>query len=184
MGALPATAQTPTAEQLKALDNLPAAQRDAILQQLTGGRGTTQATGGAQQDQITVLQAPGAAESEVGVPVREPRIKGHEQLLIQVAVPDAVPAGAKRARLEELRDRIVSRNPFELTSLGVLQIPGFDPIPLAGLTAKEAQERLALDPLLRDVTLAVTVLRLEAQGVRALKPFGYDMFRGSATAFV
>ena len=86
--------------------------------------------------------------------------------------------------MQELRKRIVSRNPYELTRLGVLQLPGFEPIPLAGLTQREAQERLALDPLLRDLTVAVTVLRLEPQGARALKPFGYDLFRDGSTAFV
>ncbi len=142
-----------------------------------------------------------------------PRIKGGEWLLVEVvlpnssvplipksqrpnALPSQSPAGLPRAssdtglpidvqtRLEELRDRILKRNPYELSPQGVLQLPGVDPIALAGLTEKEARERLALDPALRQFTISVTLLKIEPQGAQALKPFGYELFHGAATALV
>ena len=78
----------------------------------------------------------------------------------------------------------MKHNPYELSPAGVLQLPGLDPIPLAGLTAREAQERLALDPALREFSVAVTVLRVDPQGAKALKPCGYEIFRDAANAFV
>lgn len=138
-------------------------------------------------------------------------IKGDEQLLIELVLPpdgitqtitEVTPDGRQvvrsqtnasgqaarntedQRRLIELRDRVLRKNPYQLTRYGVLQLPGFEPIPLAGLTAKQVQERLALDPALRDFTVAVTVLRLDPQGTKALKPFGYDIFKDTANAFV
>ncbi|MBS0394644.1 MAG: SLBB domain-containing protein [Proteobacteria bacterium] len=188
MAFAPAGAQTPTAEQIRMLQSLPPAQRDALLQQLGLSPGAVSgSTTPARTDQITVQPSAAGPEADAAMRAaqeRDRRIKGSEQLLIELTLPSNPPAEMELARLKELRKRIITRNPYELTRLGVLQLPGFEPIPLAGLTQKEAQERLALDPLLRDFTVAVTVLRVDPQGARALKPFGYDMFRGGATAFV
>ncbi len=90
----------------------------------------------------------------------------------------------ERKRIEELRDQIVRHNPYELSRYGVLQLPGLEPIPLAGLTQRQAQERLSAEPALRDLTVGITLLRLKPYGASALKPFGYDMFRGRPNAFV
>lgn len=91
---------------------------------------------------------------------------------------------SEERKLEALRTRLLTHNPYELSDVGVLQLPGFGPIALAGLTKKEAQRRLALDPQLREFIVTVVVLKIDQQGARALKPFGYDMFRAGATAFV
>ena len=87
-------------------------------------------------------------------------------------------------RLQALRDRIANHNPYELDRDGMLQLPGAAPIPLSGLTSFEIQRRLALDPMLRVFHVQVTLLRVKPTGPQALKPFGYDIFRGSANAFV
>jgi len=217
-----ASAQTPTAEQLKVFQSLPQEQRDAILQQMGMGAGAagsrgTPAPGTGTSNEIVVKQ-PGLANAEEqrqleAARTRETanaRIKGGEQLLIELVLPEtasprgtteitadgrqiirpAVPATVQERRpeeekrLKELRERILKRNPYELSRYGVLQLPGLEPIPLAGLTSKEAQERLALEFALRDFTVAVTLLRVDAQGAKALKPFGYDIFRGAANALV
>ena len=91
---------------------------------------------------------------------------------------------AERKRIDALRERIISHNPYEHSRYGVLQLPGFEPIPMAGLTARQAQQRLSAEPAMRDFIVTVAVLRLDPQGAHALKPFGYDMFRGRANAFV
>lgn len=90
----------------------------------------------------------------------------------------------ERAELDALRERILDRNPYELDLEGTLRLPGFAPIRLAGLKSLEVQERLALDPKLREFQVGVTVLRIRPAGARALKPFGYDMLKAGANAFV
>ena len=192
-------AQTPTAEQLKVFQSLPQAQRDAILQQMgVGGAKGAAAAGPTATDNSIVVQQPGIANAEAQAAALrgqgaarqgDARIKGGEQLLLEVVLPvlpaTEPPRNADVERsLVELRDRILKRNPYELSVSGVLQLPGFDPIPLAGLTSKEAQERLALDPELRAFSVAVTLLRIDPQGVKALKPYGYDIFRDAANALV
>jgi polysaccharide biosynthesis/export protein len=203
-------AQTPTAEQLKVFESLPQSQRDAILQQMGVGGAKTPTTPqtGATPGNPIIVQQPGianaAAEAETQrakdtMRERDGRIKGGEQLLIEVVLPDltsivlpdrpAPPPVEPRKpevekRLNELRALILKGNPYDLSPTGVLQIPGLKPISLAGLTSKEAQQRLALDPALREFTVAVTVLRLEPEGAKALKPYGYEIFRDAANALV
>lgn len=53
-------------------------------------------------------------------------------------------------RLGELRERVLRRNPYKLDKWGILNVPELGPIPLAGLTAEEATERLAAEPRLQD----------------------------------
>ncbi len=222
-----------SAEELKLYQSLPQEQKDALQQQLGikgGSRNGTSALGSAGNDsQITVNTAPGAADDVFGkqgsLPVM-PKIKGREELLVEIALPedargfnvpslggsDAAPVQApaqaqvplsvsqkkkkeaeaekekrspeETAALRKKRDLIRAGNPYKLSDDGVLLLPDLAPINLLGLTAKEVQQRLALDPILREFQVGVTVLRTEARGVEALKPFGYEIFRGAASAFV
>jgi polysaccharide export outer membrane protein len=86
-------------------------------------------------------------------------------------------------RSANVRDRVLKGNPYQLNRFGVLEIPGFPSIPLAGLTAEEATRRLSADPDLRDYTVKLTLLRLEPQGDEGAKPFGYDLFQGVPSTF-
>jgi polysaccharide biosynthesis/export protein len=79
-------------------------------------------------------------------------------------------------RLEELRTRILRRNPIELDKWGILTTPELGSIPLAGLTQEEAQQRLAAESLLADFLVKVTRLPLEPIKGKALKAFGHDLF--------
>jgi polysaccharide biosynthesis/export protein len=83
---------------------------------------------------------------------------------------------AELARLQDLRTRILRRNPLQLDKWGILNVPELGPIPLAGLTASQARERLAAEPLLADFVVGVTFLPLKPVGPRALQPFGHDLF--------
>jgi polysaccharide export outer membrane protein len=89
----------------------------------------------------------------------------------------------EKERIEEKRQLILKNNPYHLNRFGVLELPGLPAIPLAGLTADEAANRLSADPDLRDFTVKVTLLRLQAFDEQALKPFGYDLFEGVPTTF-
>ena len=89
----------------------------------------------------------------------------------------------EREKAEKFRKRLISNNPYQLNRFGVLELPGMPTIPLAGLTAFEAQKRLTADPDLSDYAVRLTLLRLLPTGEQALKPFGYDLFKGSPTTF-
>lgn len=89
----------------------------------------------------------------------------------------------EKAKSDRMRQKILQGNPYRLNRFGVLEVPGLPSIPLAGLTAHEATRRLGADPDLRDFTVKVTLLRLEAFDEDALKPFGYDLFEGVPSTF-
>jgi protein involved in polysaccharide export with SLBB domain len=89
----------------------------------------------------------------------------------------------EKEKSERLRQLVLKGNPYKLNPFGVLEVPGLPSIPLAGLTAEEATRRLSADPDLRDFIVKVTLLRLEAFDEDALKPFGYDLFKGSPSTF-
>jgi len=90
----------------------------------------------------------------------------------------------EKKKIDEVRKRILSGNPYQLNSLGVLEIPGLPGIQLAGLTAFEATKRLRADPELNtDYVARLTLLRLNPSGEGALKPFGYDLFKGLPSTF-
>ena len=84
---------------------------------------------------------------------------------------------------DDLIDLIRSKNPYQLTRDGLLLLPGFAPMPLAGLTEQLAVLRLGVEPSLRDLYIHVTKLPLKKLGVAALKPFGYDLFDQRLSTF-
>jgi polysaccharide export outer membrane protein len=83
---------------------------------------------------------------------------------------------AELERLQDLRTRILRRNPLQLDKWGILNLPELGPIPLAGLTALQARQRLAAEPLLADYVVNVTYLPVKPVGARGLKPFGHTLF--------
>ena len=89
----------------------------------------------------------------------------------------------KTARLEDFRERVLRRNPYKLDKWGILNIPEFGPIPMAGLTVEEATQRIAAELRLADFIVHVTRLPLKPTGTDALQPFGYDLFAGSPSTF-
>ena len=78
---------------------------------------------------------------------------------------------------------IRSKNPYQLTSEGVLNLPGFTGIHLAGLSDVQATLRLEVEPELRGLHFRVTKLTLTKSGVASLKPFGYDLFENPPSTF-
>jgi protein involved in polysaccharide export with SLBB domain len=63
-------------------------------------------------------------------------------------------------------------------------LPGFEPLPLLGLTEIAAAQRLAADKDFRQFTVKITRLDLLPVGDEALKPFGYDLFTDAPTTFL
>lgn len=89
----------------------------------------------------------------------------------------------EEARLRKLIDLIRSRNPYQLSREGVLYLPGFAGIALAGLIEDLATLRLKVEPALSSLDLRVTRLPLNKTGPEGLKPFGYDLFLKSPSTF-
>jgi polysaccharide export outer membrane protein len=90
---------------------------------------------------------------------------------------------AERTRLQQLIGLIRSRNPYTLSHEGVLFLPGFAGIPLAGLIEELATLRLKVEPALDHLDVRVTKLPLTRSGAEGLRPFGYDLFQRSVSTF-
>jgi protein involved in polysaccharide export with SLBB domain len=101
----------------------------------------------------------------------------------QSKLEDRPKTDEEKEKTEHLRQLVLKGNPYKLNRFGVLEVPGLPSIPLAGLTAEEATRRLSADPDLRDFIVKLTLLRLQTFDEEALKPFGYDLFKGSPTTF-
>src|SRR5436853_2973719 len=96
--------------------------------------------------------------------------------------PVPPPANADQDKDEPIY-LIRSKNPYQLSRDGMLALPGFAPIPLAGLTEPLATLRLGAEPALRDLYIPVTKLPLNKVGPAALQPFGYDLFNRVISTF-
>ncbi|HZO21358.1 MAG TPA: SLBB domain-containing protein, partial [Steroidobacteraceae bacterium] len=88
-----------------------------------------------------------------------------------------------KTRLKDLMTLIRSRNPYQLSHDGALTLPGFEPIPLLGLTEEQASLRLQIEPAFRGVEIRLTRLPLKKTGPLGLKPFGYDLFKEAPSTF-
>jgi polysaccharide export outer membrane protein len=89
----------------------------------------------------------------------------------------------QKQQRQALIDLIRTHNPYQLGRDGSVQLPGFAPIPLAGLSEQLATLRLGVEPSLRDLFIRVTKLPLRKLGSGALKPFGYDIFDRAVSTF-
>ncbi|HEY7639586.1 MAG TPA: SLBB domain-containing protein [Steroidobacteraceae bacterium] len=122
---------------------------------------------------------------------RQPVIPGQQQQAPPATPPAAAQTEPQRLersadeldQLKELRERVLRRNPYKLDKWGILNVPELGPIPLAGLTAEEASDRLAAEVSLQDFIVRVSRLPLKPVGTEALKPFGYDLFDGVPSTF-
>lgn len=262
LAALPTIAQTPTADQLSVLKNLPPDQQQQLLQSVIGTKtdGTGKRTDSNLQMPETVRQRSEQSDQyekfikdktadgrTLRLPDEDPELRSGDSVLIDLVTierrrkpiidsttSNAAAAGtgaltgrsssadtsdsnnpaliqkdtgrknneedpdrsygrtpyeegpqtdAEKQKIEDFRQRILKNNPYKLNRIGDLEIPGLPSIPVAGLTAREATQRLSADPDLRDFIVKLTLLRLKDVGEAALKPFGYDLFEGVPSTF-
>jgi protein involved in polysaccharide export with SLBB domain len=188
--ALPAAAQTPTAEQLEIFRNLTPEQQQALLQQVDQDRpaSSTSATSSATRRTDAVAEEGRRRSDRAEAPKDPDLLKPSDTLVLQFERLKAEDQEtqedvAERTRLELLEKLIRSRNPYLLDRDAQLILPGFAPIPLGGLTEQQATLRLGAEPQLRGLKLEVTRLPLLAIGERALKPFGYELFKDAPSTF-
>ncbi len=178
-GALPAHSQSPTADQLRLLQSLSPEEQQALLEQL----GTSDGTRTDPPLSQPRISRPAAGEAlDLAGP---PRIRGGDTVLLDLKVLQTAEALTAEIRAASgLRERAMAANPYRLDKAGRLRIPGVTAtIPLAGLTADEATQRLNREPALARFSVRVSLLNLELIGVDALKPFGYDLFANVPTTY-
>jgi protein involved in polysaccharide export with SLBB domain len=93
------------------------------------------------------------------------------------ATPQMEPLTPEEAdRTRKLIDLVHSRSPYSLDRNGALHLPGFAPMPLAGLTEALATRRIRAEPAFVKLYLKLTLLPLTPTGIASLKPYGYDLF--------
>jgi polysaccharide biosynthesis/export protein len=89
----------------------------------------------------------------------------------------------EQTRLQKIIDLILSRNPYTLDRSAQLNLPGFAPIALSGLTEVQATRRLSVEPELLQLDVRIVRLPLVKAGSAGLKPFGYDLFEDAPSTF-
>lgn len=205
--ALPALAQVPTAEQLEMLRNLTPEQRQMLLEQLGVGAEAASSIKEKKTPEDTSASSPrkpaGLSEADLAEQLkRAPALRGEDTVIVSVAFPEpriepSLQEGQPPLVIDPARDwdprekeklgktieRLKAKNPYKLDRYGALLMPGFAPIPLAGLSEEQAALRLSAEPSLNRLTVKVTRLPLEKSGPAGLKPFGYDLFKDSPSTF-
>jgi len=207
--ALPALAQVPSAEQLQMLQNLTPEQRQMLLEQLGAGAATTTSRdkekksldGASAADQRAKAGAISDADLLEQLK-RAPSLQGDDTIVITIGLPEprvepSMQEGQppliidptkewdpiEKEKLEKTIERVKAKNPYRLDRYGALLMPGFAPIPLAGLNEEQAALRLSAEPSLNRLKIKVTRSPLEKSGPAGLKPFGYDLFKDSPSTF-
>ena len=204
--AMPALAQVPSSQQLEMLRNLTPEQRQMLLEQMGIG---TEATSGTRQKDKPDAQADArpeggqAQDAELAERLqRASALRADDTLVITLGLPEprVVPSSVegqppvvidpmkdwdplRKEKLTAVIARIKEKNPYRLSLDGTLQMPGFAPMPLAGLSEEQAALRLAAEPAFDGLAIKVTRLPLERSGPEGLKPFGYELFKDSPSTF-
>ncbi|HUG72316.1 MAG TPA: SLBB domain-containing protein [Steroidobacteraceae bacterium] len=183
-----AAAQTPTADQLEIFRNLTPEQQQALLEGRTSPPEDTAAPRASDNRPAAAgaedTRRRAAADTQVEPLI--PVLKPEDTVLVEPALLDSRAgelAGVERERLNRLMELIRSRNPYQLDRNGQLNLPGFVPIALSGLSEEQATQRLSLEPALLPLNVRLSRLPLARTGVAGLKRFGYDLFDNAPSTF-
>jgi protein involved in polysaccharide export with SLBB domain len=162
-----------TKEQLQLLQQLPPAEREAVLRSL---QVKTPAPGLAPGAEL-----PEAAATDQRLPVREPvvplqppRLKAADTIIIRFERPEPPPAPLPSpfSREKPSPEPMPDKELFVLDQFGAVTFDKVGRIVLKGLDETEAAERIAAEPAFRGLKVVVRLLPVE----EPLKPFGYDLF--------
>jgi protein involved in polysaccharide export with SLBB domain len=204
---------SPTAEQIELFRSLSPEDRQAVMEQLgidpasAGDLGNASPSAGRQGASDRNTQRGGPSEQALAERMlrdkilrpddsilididfkrdRPARVESQEEGMPPVSIPAEVApvlTPQEQTDYKDLIDLVRSRNPYLIDGAGQLQLPGFDPIPLAGLDEKQATHRLSAVVRFQKLDVKVTKLPVRKVGVAGLKPFGYDLFRDSGATF-
>jgi len=199
-------AQEPSAEQIEQLRSLNPADRDALLKQLGISDASMSSSAAQPRERDASANAERRATTAADIDRLGATLKPDDTVLLDIDFIKAKPArvepqGAglpplqipgepaptyepgERGQLQQLMNLIGARNPYQLDGSGALQLPGFAPIALAGLTDEQATRRLSAEPALLKLSIKVVRLPVTKQGAAGLKPFGYELFNDSPSSF-
>jgi protein involved in polysaccharide export with SLBB domain len=207
---VPSYAQIPTAEQLELLRTMSPDDRDALMKQLGIEGSVIDQTSSTEQERRPDTRRAGDRlideESAAEKAKLEKTFAPEDSLIIDIDFkkdkparlespgpglpPIAIPAEPapileplERTELEQLIELVRSRNPYQLDPSGVLLLPGFAPIVLAGLNEAQAAHRLSTVPAFHKLEIKASKLPVRRQGTAALKPFGNELFKDASSTF-
>jgi len=167
-------------EQIRAFQNLPPAQQQALMQQLgidPSGLMTTTPQPQSDGDFESFDFSLPLNEFEFDEEEETLRIEGGDTIVVTTKLSEEIdPLLAKDLMQDINRARFLGQKLLKLDKRGVLTLQGIGAIPLAGLSAEEVAIRLGSEPLLADLEIEVTILPLTPMGEGALEPFGYRLF--------
>jgi polysaccharide export outer membrane protein len=205
-----AQAQIPTADQIELLQTMSPEDREALMEQLGIDSSDMPDSGSKSRrrddneessddprqrrfetDETLKKDKTLAPDDSVLIDIdfkkdKPPRLESPGPGLDPITVPGEpapVLTPAERLDLERVIELIRMRNPYTLDRAGALNLPGFEPIVLAGLDDKQATRRLTAVNVFRKLDVELTKLPIKKFGVAGLKPFGYDLFKDSSSTF-
>lgn len=164
----PGLAQDITAEQIEAFTNLPASQQQTLREQFQNQGADTSTP----PESPEVVQREGAG-ADLTDEAQGNVVQGLDTLVITLR------GGRDNPLVEQLR----GTHRYQTDQDGVLNLYGFDPIPLRGLSAPQIALRLQTEPLLENADIKVQLLPVAPLGAAALSRFGYDLFSGAPSTF-
>lgn len=202
----------PSAEQLQIFQGLSPEQQKAVLQQVgvgAAGEGSTTSDERNTAEPGDERRRQATADHKLDVPAG---LSPGDTVVVEVALPGTMARGSsrdinsqdpnadtapRRLRLPpdtaptavELRrwtnviEQINSRNPYVLDRDGYLNLPGFAPILVAGLSDQQAVQLLASGSALRELDLSLSRLPVARVGTQRLKPYGYEQFNDALSDF-
>lgn len=199
-----AFAQSATSQQIEMLRSLSPADRQQLMDQLTGG--DSQSEEQPAEPKRPKTDRPEQKPADTENREKDTRLAAGDTVLVAIDFikdrpartqypgegipPMVIPAepapsytGEERLQLDKVIKVVRERNPYVLDRDGVLQLPGLRPIPLAGLSDLEATERLKAEAVLLKLQVTLKRLPLKRGGPESLKPFGYELFNERVSTF-
>jgi len=202
-----AVGQVPSSEQLELLRSLSPQAREQLLNQLSNASDTADISSASDSKESRTDPIDSGVETDDPADSKKnPRLTAGDTLLVLIDYiedqpertqllasglpPVVMPAKPAPEYSREERDQfdklialVRERNPYSLDREGVLQLPGFRPIALAGLTDAEATIRLQAEPSLIKLKVEIQRLPLTKTGPESLKPYGYELFSRKVSTF-
>ena len=206
MGSPPAASQASTSQQLEILRSLSPAAREQLLNQLAGSSDSETPNLDVEQREGSSNEADATSGDATLEISQDRRLAAGDTVLIAIGYLEDQPARTQiladglppvvipekrapeyskeeRDQFDKLIGLVRERNPYRLDRDGVLQLPGFRPIPLAGLSDSEATTRIQAEPSLTKLKVEIQRLPLTKVGPESLKPFGYELFSRKVSTF-
>jgi polysaccharide export outer membrane protein len=184
-----AAGQVPTPAQLEMLKSLSPADREALMQQygITGEAAASVEASAARTPEAAVPKSRAEREEDLERATKALTLQPEDTVILAVTRKPADPENPQTDSQTQQQTRFIEsvrrRNPFTLDGAGLLQLPGLEPIALAGLTDAQANARLAAEPELAGFTVQLSRLPVVKTGTAGLKPFGYDLFDEAPSTF-